>query len=166
MAKQTNKSEQEKAAVSAPIQQEQTVTIPASVDQETGEVIPETTQTIVPANEDNANLLASIAASENLANMKPVLQLSAEYIQLQVPGDYFDAIFIGFQDITVKDIPTGELKTITAARFAKDRKIVINAGASLVKQLQNTMVPPQTPLRVTFSKKDNNTKVYELTLLG
>lgn len=122
------------------------------------------TETAVQLSSDVANLSELIAASEQLSKLKPVMTLTADYIELEKPDDSFRGIYIGVGHISVTDKNTGELKQIDAARFIVNKQVKINAGVSLVRELQN--VPQGTPVEVKYLRKDGNVKIYSVTLLG
>jgi hypothetical protein len=165
----TNKKKQDAVAKEVTtVSQELQIAAPTTViDPETGEVMEVSTQVTDKAIEDDqTGILAAISKSHEIENLKPVIQLTAEYIELVQPGDYFDGVFIGFQKITVKDKQSGELREIGAVRFAKQGKIVLNAGANLVNSIKSIAMPPGTPVRVQYTKKDGNVKIYNVSLLG
>ena len=104
--------------------------------------------------------------SKALKGMTVMMDLTAEYIELAKPGELFRGVFIGLQDMNVADKQTGEIKTLKAARFLIDKKIFINAGAVLVSEIHRSNVPFGTPLEVTYTKKDGNTKIYSIKLIA
>lgn len=112
------------------------------------------------------NLAGLLEASENLADKKPVLQLSASYIELTKPGETFRGIFIGMQDMTVTDKSSGEHTTKKAARFLINKAVCLNAGVSLVNEIARTALPVGTAVEVTYLKKEGNLKLYSVALLG
>ena len=107
-----------------------------------------------------------VNASSNLDKMNEVLSLTAEYIELENIDDKFRGIYIGHQNIKVTNKATGELNEIKAARFLINRKVYINAGAALLGELERSNVEIGTPVQVTYLRKEKNTKIYEVTLLG
>ena len=109
---------------------------------------------------------AMVERSANMQEMKPLITLTAEYIELEKPSEFFDGIFIGFQEMNLTDKQTGEQKSLSAARFLIDKQVKINAGAVLVAELNRAKIVVGTPLRVTYLRKEGNTKLYTLTLLG
>ncbi len=109
---------------------------------------------------------AMVEKSAQLDNLQPLITLTADYIELEKPSEFFDGIFIGFQDMNVNDKQTGEQKIITAARFLINKEVKINGGAVLVKELERAKISVGTAVRVTYLRKDGNTKLYSLTLLG
>jgi hypothetical protein len=121
---------------------------------------------LAEANEMDFAALVEKSSKENLSKLKPVLTLTAEYMELEKPSEFFDGIFIGWQDLELTDKQTGENKTLNAARFIVDKQVKINAGAVLVSELQRAKINVGTALRVTYIRKEGNTKVYTLTLLG
>jgi hypothetical protein len=68
--------------------------------------------------------------------------------------------------MSVTDKVTGELRNMSSAQFLINKKMFINGGVNLVGQLKKSNVPSGTPVKVTYTRKDGNVKVYELTLLG
>lgn len=121
-------------------------------------------QTIAVSNE--VDFASMVERSANMGEMKPLITLTAEYIELEKPSEFFDGIFIGFQEMNLTDKQTGEQKSLSAARFLIDKQVKINAGAVLVAELNRAKIVVGTPLRVTYLRKEGNTKLYTLTLLG
>jgi hypothetical protein len=109
---------------------------------------------------------AMVERSANLKELKPLITLTADYIELEKPGESFDGIFIGWQDMEITDKQTGEQKNLKASRFLIDKQVKINAGAVLVKELERAKIVVGTAVRVTYIRKEGNTKLYTLTLLG
>jgi serine acetyltransferase len=68
--------------------------------------------------------------------------------------------------MNLTDKQTGEQKSLSAARFLIDKQVKINAGAVFVAELNRAKIVVGTPLRVTYLRKEGNTKLYTLTLLG
>jgi hypothetical protein len=118
------------------------------------------------ANIENGNFTDFVQASTNLETLKPVITLSADYIELEKPGEKFRGIYIGTQIMNVADKLTGELKEIKAVRFLINKAVKINGGVVLVNEIERSGIRPGTPVEVTYSKKEGNTKIYALTLLG
>lgn len=112
------------------------------------------------------NIQSMLEASANLAEKKPVLQLSATYAELAKPGESFRGIYMGLQDMTVTDKSTGEHITKKAARFLVNKQINLNAGVSLVNEITRTGLPVGTAVEVTYLKKEGNLKLYSVALLG
>lgn len=113
---------------------------------------------------DNIDLGKLMNLSEGLTKLKPVMTLTADYIELEKPDDFFRGVYIGIGEINVTDKVTGELKTIPSARFIVNKQVKINAGVSLVREVKN--IPEGTPLEVKYIKKDGNVKIYSITLLA
>ena len=122
--------------------------------------------TPVSVDMDAAAFSALVDASSKLREKKPVITLTAEYIELAKPGESFRGIFIGFQDMQVTDQATGELKNIQAARFLVDKGVKINGGVVLVNEVKRAGISSGTPVEVTFKEKKGNTKIYTITLLS
>jgi hypothetical protein len=120
--------------------------------------------TIAVSNE--IDFAAMVERSANMGELKPLITLTADYIELEKPSEFFDGIFIGFQEMNLTDKQTGEAKSLTAARFLVEKQVKINAGAVLVAELERAKISVGTPLRVTYLRKEGNTKLYTLTLLG
>lgn len=110
------------------------------------------------------NLDEMVAKSEGLNKLKPVINLTAEYIELQKPEDSFRGVYVGTGEMNVTDQNTGEMRKLTSARFLIDKQVRINAGVSLVRELKE--VPVGSPVEVTYTKKDGNVKIYSVSLLG
>ena len=124
------------------------------------------TSEVAVAQNDMPNLADLMKASNQLEKLKPTLTLTAEYIELVKPSESFKGIFIGFSTMNVSDKQTGELKALKCARFLINGKMYINGGAVLITEIERASVPSGTPLQVTYTKKEGNTKIYELALLG
>jgi len=107
-----------------------------------------------------------VERSARLSELKPMITLTADYVELEKPGESFDGIFIGWQEMELTDKQTGEAKNLKACRFLIDKQVKINAGAVLVKELERAKIVVGTALRVTYIRKEGNTKLYTLTLLG
>jgi hypothetical protein len=146
-------------------------------------VAPETQETsnvpAIPSTEEPTNVTPAIVQddylmlmaqaverSEKLEKMTPVMTLTAEYIELQKPGESFKGIYVGTQKMTVTNKTTGEVKELDAARFIINKRIWINAGAVLISELNRANIPAGTPLQVSYERKEGNTKIYSITLLG
>lgn len=126
------------------------------------EITPATT--IAVSNE--VDFATMVERSANMGEMKPLITLTAEYIELEKPSEFFDGIYIGMQEMNLVDKQTGEQKTLAAARFLIEKQVKINAGAVLVAELNRAKISIGTPLRITYLRKEGNTKLYTLTLLG
>lgn len=123
-----------------------------------------TETTLTTNGSDIANLSELIAKSENLSKLKPVMTLTADYIELEKPDDKFRGVYVGIGDINVTDKATGELRNLPCARFLIDKQIKINAGVSLVRELKN--VPQGTSVEIQYLRKDGNVKIYSVTILA
>jgi hypothetical protein len=124
----------------------------------------ESTETTIFGNpEQLKNLLEQ---STKLDELKPVVQLTAEYMELAKPGESFRGIFIGFQKINVTDKATGESLEKEAVRFIVDKVVKLNAGISLVREFKGANVPTGTTCEVTYMKKEGNLKIYAVTVLA
>jgi len=121
---------------------------------------------ITPAIDQNLDIQSLIEKSAKLGELKPIITLTAEYIELEKPGEHFDGVYIGIQEMKLNDQNTGEQKTLQAARFLVDKQVKINAGAVLINEIERAKISVGTPLRVTYLRKDGNAKLYTLTLLG
>jgi hypothetical protein len=112
------------------------------------------------------NFAELVAKSENLDKLKPVMTLTANYIELEKPGETFRGVFIGLQEMTVNDQQTGEQKHIKAARFLINNGVYINGGVVLINELERATVPVGTSIEVKYERKEGNTKIYSITLIG
>ena len=124
------------------------------------------TQSPVSIDMDTASFAELVTESTKLKEKKPVMTLTAEYVELQKPGENFRGIFFGFQSMQVTDKATGELKEITAARFLVDKTVKINGGTVLVNEIKRAGIAAGTPVEVLYREKKGNTKIYTLTLLS
>lgn len=106
------------------------------------------------------------SSSASLKKMEVLMDLTAEYVELEKAGESFRGVYIGFQDINITDKQTGESKKLKAARFIIDKKVRINAGAVLVSEIHRAGVPVGTPLEVTYVSKNGNTKIYAIKLIA
>jgi len=112
------------------------------------------------------NFAELVAKSTNLDKMEQVLTLTAEYIELEKPSESFRGIFIGTQTMNMTDKTTGEEKSIEAVRFLINKQVFINAGIVLVNEIKRAAVTVGTPVEITYLRKEGNTKIYQVTLLG
>lgn len=161
MAKE--KTTTENAVENTPATEQATTATPSQA-----EIVPTTNATIeAPAVlSPEIDFAAMVERSTLLGGLKPVITLTAEYIELEKPSEFFDGIFIGMQNMNLTDKQTGEQKTLEAARFLIDKQVKINAGAVLTAELKRANISVGTALRVTYIRKEGNTKLYTLTLLG
>ena len=60
--------------------------------------------------------------SKALKGMEVLMDLTAEYIELEKTGESFRGVYIGQQDMNITDKQTGESKKLKAARFLIDRR--------------------------------------------
>jgi len=125
-----------------------------------------TTEIAVAEQQLPTNFAQLLEASASVDKLKEVVTLTNEYIELEKPSDSFKGIFVGFIQMNVTDKVTGELRNMSSAQFLINKKMFINGGVNLVGQLKKSNVPSGTPVKVTYTRKDGNVKVYELTLLG
>jgi uncharacterized OB-fold protein len=125
-----------------------------------------TTEIAVAEQQLPTNFAQLLEASASVDKLKEVVTLTNEYIELEKPSDSFKGIFVGFIQMSVTDKVTGELRNMSSAQFLINKKMFINGGVNLVGQLKKSNVPSGTPVKVTYTRKDGNVKVYELTLLG
>jgi len=122
---------------------------------------------IIDATSINSDLLAqAIVQSTKLKAMRKVMNLSAQYIELEKPSESFRGIYVGLQKMRITDKATGEIKSLTAARFIIEQSVYINAGAVLISELERAQIEIGTALEVTYERKEGNTKIYSITLLG
>lgn len=112
------------------------------------------------------DLAQIVAQSSKLDKLKPQLTLTASYLEFEKVGDSFRGIFLGMSTMNVTDKQSGELKELECVKFIKDGKVVINGGYVLVEEMKRAGVAVGTPLEVTYVKKEGNTKIYELALIG
>lgn len=122
--------------------------------------------TIDAASIAQETLLAAIEKSTDLKKLKPAVTLTAQYLELEKPGESFRGVYIGTQPMTVADKATGEMKTLEAARFIIEKSVWINAGTVMVNEIKRANIPVGTPLEVTYLSKEGNTKLYSVTLLA
>jgi hypothetical protein len=112
------------------------------------------------------NFQSLIAQSEKLQTLKPVINLSAEYIELEKVGESFRGIYIGKQRMQVTDQATGETRDIEGVRFLINKQVKINAGVVLVNEIDRSGINVGTAVEVSYTSKKGNVKIYSLTLLG
>jgi len=136
------------------------------MEQQENNVVEMTPTQNAVAMSNEIDFASMVERSAFLGELKPLITLTAEYIELEKPSEFFDGIFIGFQDMNITDKQTGEQKILPAARFLMDKQVKINAGAVLIAELNRAKITIGTPLRVTYLRKEGNTKLYTLTLLG
>jgi len=136
------------------------------MEQQENNVVEMTPTQNAVAMSNEIDFASMVERSAFLGELKPLITLTAEYIELEKPSEFFDGIFIGFQDMNITDKQTGEQKILPAARFLMDKQVKINAGAVLIAEINRAKITIGTPLRVTYLRKEGNTKLYTLTLLG
>jgi len=112
------------------------------------------------------NFAELVSKSTNIDKLEQVLTLTAEYIELEKPSESFRGIFIGTQVMNMTDKTTGEEKSIEAVRFLINKQVFINAGVVLVNEIKRSAVTVGTPVEITYLRKEGNTKIYQVTLLG
>jgi hypothetical protein len=112
------------------------------------------------------NFAELVSKSTGLDKLEQVLTLTAEYIELEKPSESFRGIFIGTQHTNMTDKATGEEKVVEAARFLINKQVFINMGVVLVQELKRSGVTVGTPVEITYLRKEGNTKIYQVTLLG
>ena len=78
------------------------------------EITPANT-TIAVSNE--VDFASMVERSANMGEMKPLITLTAEYIELEKPSEFFDGIFIGFQEMNLTDKQTGEQKSFICCKI-------------------------------------------------
>jgi len=125
-----------------------------------------TTENHQLAQVEDVNFQELIVKSQNLQDLNPVMNLSADYIELEKVGESFRGVYIGKQNMTIADKMTGEQRTMEAARFLIDKQVRVNAGVVLVNELDRAAIPVGTPVEITYSEKKGNVKIYSVTLLG
>lgn len=121
---------------------------------------------VSPDGAEELDFAALVEQSSDLNDMEVVLNLTAEYIQLNAPGDSFRGIYYGLTEITVNDMNTGEQKTLPAAQFIVNRQMRINGGTVLVNEINKSKVRPGTPVEIRFERQENRVKIYSVSLLG
>ena len=112
------------------------------------------------------NFAELVAKSTQLDSLSQVLTLTAEYIELEKPSESFRGIYIGTQTMHITDKVTGEEKQMEAVRFLINKQVFINAGVVLVNEIKRAAVPVGTSVEITYLRKEGNTKIYQVTLLG
>ena len=71
--------------------------------------------TTAVANLDITNFAELVERSTQLEKAKAILTLTAEYIELEKPGESFRGVYIGEQTMEIADKATGEIKALIAA---------------------------------------------------
>jgi hypothetical protein len=122
--------------------------------------------TTAVANLDITNFAELVERSTQLEKAKAILTLTAEYIELEKPGESFRGVYIGEQTMEIADKATGEIKALIAARFLVNKQVKINAGVVLVNEIKRAGINVGTPIEITYVKKEGNTKLYSITLIG
>lgn len=115
---------------------------------------------------NDINFQDLIAKSEKLQDLQPVINLSAEYVELEKVGESFRGIYIGKQKMVITDQATGEHREIEGVRFLIDKQVKINAGVVLVNEIDRSGITAGTPVEITYTQKKGNVKIYSVTLLG
>ncbi len=127
---------------------------------------PVTIPTTISNVEQQIDVSDLIAKSATLGKLGTVLTLSAKYKELEKPGETMRGIFFGFCTIRIANKETGELEEKKAAQFLIDKQVFLNAGVVLVREIEQAAVTKGTPLEVLYEGKQNNTKIYRISLLG
>lgn len=135
-------------------------------DEAEAEAAHESRVIVSPDGAEELDFAALVEQSSDLNDMEVVLNLTAEYIQLNAPGDSFRGIYYGNTEITVNDMNTGEQKTLPAAQFIVNRQMRINGGTVLVNEINKSKVRPGTPVEIRFERQENRVKIYSVSLLG
>jgi len=112
------------------------------------------------------NFAELVSKSTGLDKLEQVLTLTAEYIELEKPSESFRGIYIGTQTMHITDKVTGEEKSMDAVRFLINKQVFINAGIVLVNEIKRAGINVGTPVEITYLRKEGNTKIYQVTLLG
>lgn len=126
----------------------------------------ENTTTEVVLSSTQVDLASLIEASKSLNKLKPVVTLTSEYLEFSKVGDKFRGFYLGLGSVNVTDKNTGEMKELSAVRLMNDGKCYINAGVVLVDEIKKSGITAGTPIEITFAKKEGNTKIYEIALIG
>ena len=129
------------------------------------QIIPTENAAVSVAN-DITNFAELVAKSTQLDKMEQVLTLTAEYIELEKPAESFRGLYIGTQHTNMTDKNTGEEKVVEAARFLINKQVFINMGVVLVQEIKRAGINVGTPVEITYLRKEGNTKIYQVTLLG
>jgi hypothetical protein len=124
------------------------------------------TQTTAAEVVPEVDFTALLDKSESLDKLGKVLTLTAEYMELEKPGETFRGIFVGFYDMNMTDKTTGEQRVIQGARFLANKQVFVNAGVVLVNELKRGNTAPGTALEILYLRKEGNTKIYQISLLG
>lgn len=113
-----------------------------------------------------ANFAELVAKSTQLDKLEQVITLTAQYLELEKPAESFRGVYIGTQVMTMADKVTGEEKSFDAVRFLINKQVFINAGVVLVNEIKRAGINVGTPVEITYLRKEGNTKIYQVTLLG
>lgn len=112
------------------------------------------------------NFAELVAKSTELDKLEQVITLTAQYLELEKPAESFRGVYIGTQVMTMADKVTGEEKSFDAVRFLINKQVFINAGVVLVNEIKRAGINVGTPVEITYLRKEGNTKIYQVTLLG
>lgn len=112
------------------------------------------------------NFAELVAKSTQLDKLEQVITLTAQYLELEKPAESFRGVYIGTQVMTMADKVTGEEKSMDAVRFLINKQVFINAGVVLVNEIKRAGINVGTPVEITYLRKEGNTKIYQVTLLG
>ena len=124
------------------------------------------TNEIAVSNQHDLDLSTFLDESEGLDQLEEKITLTPSGISLDKVGESFSAIFWGYSVMTVKDQVTEELKEIPAVQFLMNKQMRFNGGVSLVNQFRRINLTQGAKVRVTYTEKDKNTKIYSVSLLG
>lgn len=128
----------------------------------------EATELAKPA--DFGKTLSFLNPSEmpDLENADVGMSIEPKYLEFKSVGQAVRAIFNGVTSINTRDRVTQELKPIPAVVLQTKDGILLNAGASLVQQMQK--LQPGTAVQITFSGTEktgsgNNVNKFDVRLL-
>jgi hypothetical protein len=127
------------------------------------------TNEIAVSNQHDLDLSSFLDESEGLDQLEEKIILTPQGISLDKVGESFSAIFMGYSTMTIRDnsqSEEGELKEIPAVQFLMNKQMRFNGGVSLVNQFRRINLTQGAKVRVTYTEKDKNTKIYSVSLLG
>lgn len=123
-------------------------------------------QSIALQSHNDLDLAQFLEESTQLETLEEKIILTPSGISLDKVGEFFNAIFWGYSIMVVKDQITDEVKEIPAVQFLMEKQIRMNAGVSLVNQFKRINLTKGAKVRVTFTEKSGNVKLYSVSLLG
>lgn len=105
-----------------------------------------------------AQMKAIEARLDRVAKMTPGIPLQGVYREFEV-GEEVRGIFVGFRDIYKDE------KALSCAHWIEaDRRMYLNAGASLVKQISENGIEPGTAISMTLTGTQRTSNKFDVNV--